>query len=34
VYRDYVILEYEPNTTGPEPYYRGFGISMWMIDHN
>jgi hypothetical protein len=34
VYRDYVILEYEPNTTGPDPYYRGFGISMWMIDHN
>jgi hypothetical protein len=34
VYREYMIVEYEPNTTGPNPYYRGFGITMWMIDHN
>lgn len=34
VYREYAIIEYEPNTSGPEPYYRGFGITMWMIDHN
>lgn len=34
VFREYTIVEYEPNTTGPEPYYRGFGITMWMIDHN
>jgi hypothetical protein len=34
VYREYMIVEYEPNTSGPEPYYRGFGITMWMIDHN
>ncbi len=34
VYREYMIVEYEPNTTGPDPYYRGFGITMWMIDHN
>ena len=34
VFKEYTIVEYEPNTTGPEPYYRGFGITMWMIDHN
>ena len=34
VFREYTIVEYEPNTTGPEPYYRGFGVTMWMIDHN
>lgn len=34
VFREYQIVEYEPNTTGPEPYYRGFGVTMWMIDHN
>lgn len=34
VYREYMIAEYEPNTSGPDPYYRGFGITMWMIDHN
>ena len=34
VYREYTLVEYEPNTTGPNPYYRGFGITMWMIDHN
>ena len=34
VFREYTIVEYEPNTSGPNPYYRGFGITMWMIDHN
>ncbi len=34
VHKEYAIIEYEPNTSGPEPYYRGFGITMWMIDHN
>ena len=34
VYREFIIVEYEPNTTGPDPYYKGFGITMWMVDHN
>jgi hypothetical protein len=35
VYREYVLWEYQPNTTGTGgPYYTGFGIKMWMIDHN
>lgn len=33
VYREYMIVEYEPNT-GADPFYRGFGITLWMIDHN
>ncbi len=34
VYREFMIAQYEPNTSGPNPYYKGFGITMWMIDHN
>lgn len=34
VYRHHEIWEYQPNTSGPDPYFIGFGISMWMIDHN
>jgi hypothetical protein len=34
VYRQHEIWEYQPNTTGPDPYYIGFGVTMWMIDHN
>jgi hypothetical protein len=34
VYRQYELWEYEPNTSGPSGYYSGFGITMWMIDHN
>ena len=35
VYRDYQLWEYQPNTTGTGgPYKTGFGITMWMIDHN
>jgi hypothetical protein len=34
VYRQHEIWEYQPNTSGPDPYYVGFGITMWMIDHN
>jgi hypothetical protein len=35
VYREYELWEYQPNTTGPGgPFKIGFGITMWMIDHN
>ncbi len=35
VYRDYELWEYQPNTGGTGgPYSTGFGIKMWMIDHN
>ncbi len=35
VYREYEMWEYQPNTGQPGgPYKTGFGITMWMIDHN
>lgn len=35
VYREYELWEYQPNTGGSGgPYKNGFGITMWMIDHN
>jgi hypothetical protein len=35
VYKDYILWEYQPNTGGAGGGYKvGFGISMWMIDHN
>lgn len=35
VYREYELWEYQPNTTGTGgPYKTGFGMTMWMIDHN
>ncbi len=35
VYREYELWEYQPNTGGQGgPYKTGFGITMWMIDHN
>lgn len=34
VYRKYELWEYEPNPSGPSPYYTGFGVTLWMIDHN
>jgi len=35
VYRDYILYEYQPDPTGGPNYaYRGFGVTMWMIDHN
>jgi hypothetical protein len=35
VYREYELWEYQPNTSGSGgPYKTGFGITMWMIDHN
>lgn len=35
VYREYELWEYQPNTGNPAgPYYTGFGIRKWMIDHN
>ena len=34
VYREFEMWEYQPNLSGPDPYYTGFGVTMWMIDHN
>ncbi len=34
VYRHHEIWEYQPNTSGPDPFYIGFGVTMWMVDHN
>lgn len=34
VYRDFEMWEYQPNLSGPDPYYSGFGVRMWMVDHN
>jgi hypothetical protein len=34
VYREYMLMEYEANPSGSKPFYTGFGITMWMIDHN
>ena len=34
VYREFFLVDYQPNISGPNPYYKGFGITMWMIDHN
>jgi len=35
VYREYILWEYEPNTGNPGGGYKtGFGVKMWMIDHN
>jgi hypothetical protein len=33
VYRDYELWEYQPNPNG-NPFYIGFGVKMWMVDHN
>jgi hypothetical protein len=37
VYKQYILNEYQPdrnNPGGPNFSYIGFGITMWMIDHN
>jgi len=35
VYREYELWDYQPNSSGSGgPFYTGFGIRMWMIDHN
>jgi hypothetical protein len=35
IYREHTLWEYQPNTGGTGgPYKTGFGIVMWMIDHN
>ena len=35
VYREYQMVEHQPpNLANPFPYNVGFGIKMWMIDHN
>jgi len=34
VYRDYVLWEYQPPANSISGFYTGFGIKMWIIDHN
>lgn len=34
IYREFALWEYQPNPNGANPYYSGFGVTMWMIDHN
>lgn len=35
VYREHELWEYQPNTGQPGgPFKTGFGLTMWMIDHN
>lgn len=34
VYQEYTMWEYQPNPGGSSPYYIGFGVSRYMIDHN
>lgn len=36
IQREYTLYEYQPDPSpgGPNYAYRGFGITMWMIDHN
>lgn len=35
IYREYEMWEYQPNPGGAGgPYKTGFGITMWMVDHN
>lgn len=34
VYKDYVLWEYQPPANGLSGFYTGFGIKMWMIEHN
>ncbi len=34
VFKNYVLWEYQRNLSNPSAFYTGFGITMWMIDHN
>jgi hypothetical protein len=40
VYREYELWEYQPNPSGNppdityDPFKTGFGVKMWMVDHN
>ncbi len=34
VYQEFVMWEYQPNTSGPSGYTTGFGIKRSMLDHN
>lgn len=34
VTRDFILWEYQPARSGQPAYYTGFGVKMWMIDHN
>ena len=34
VFRQFELWEYQPNPSGASPYKTGFGVTLWMIDHN
>lgn len=34
VYKDYIMWEYQPPANAVSGFYTGFGLTMWMIDHN
>jgi len=34
VFKDYIMWEFQPNIGGATPFKTGFGVKMWMIDHN
>ncbi|MBN8784790.1 MAG: hypothetical protein ABS85_10810 [Sphingobacteriales bacterium SCN 48-20] len=34
VYKEYHLWEYQNNSSSANPTYTGFGVTMWMIDHN
>lgn len=35
VFKDFQLYEYQgPHADNPQPSYNGFGITLWMIDHN
>jgi hypothetical protein len=33
-FRKYILWEYQRNLSNTDPKYTGFGITMWMVDHN
>ncbi len=34
VFKEYTMWEYQNNPSAPNPTYTGFGVTMWMIEHN
>lgn len=34
IFRQFELWEYQPNPSGSSPYKTGFGITLWMTDHN
>lgn len=34
VFKEYTLWEYQNNPSSPNPTYTGFGVTMWMIEHN